>query len=43
MKRVILSAALVCLAGLGAYAQKRLPYRDASLLSSSALTTCYRA
>lgn len=31
MKRVILSAALVCLAGLGAYAQKRLPYRDASL------------
>lgn len=31
MKRVILSAAIVCLAGLGAYAQKRLPYRDASL------------
>lgn len=31
MKRVILSAVLVCLAGLGAYAQKRLPYRDASL------------
>ena len=31
MKRTILSAALVCLATLGASAPKRLPYREASL------------